>query len=117
MEIKEILDLLMTICSGLFMIIFIIQYCSFLSRNGHGKLRRVNINAGMFIFYFVIRFFADLLFYLAFKKDPSVIYKGTSLEKGANVISTIFSRLKWVFIYYVVARAEDARIETLDNFN
>lgn len=115
MEIKEILDLLMTICSGLFMIIYILQYCSFLSRNKHDKLRRVNINAWVFIAYFVLRFGADLLFYLAFKKDPSVIYKGTSFEKWANVISTFISRVKWYFIYYVVARAEDERIKTLDN--
>lgn len=60
--------------------------------------------------YFGFRFAVDIVFYQAFKKDPSVIEKDTTLEASANLISTIFSRGKWIVIYICVAWAEDERI-------
>ena len=110
-ERTENLELLLTIFTAIYLGIFVLCYCIFLYKSKSNFFLRLNINSLIFIFYFIFRVVADVLFYNAFKKDPSVIENDTLLEKIANLSSTIFSRAKWIVIYYCIAWAEEFRIE------
>lgn len=110
-ERTENLELLLTIFTAIYLGIFVLCYCIFLYKSKSNFFLRLNINSLIFIIHFIFRVVADVLFYKAFKKDPSVIENDTLLEKIANLTSTIFSRAKWIVIYYCIAWAEEYRIE------
>ena len=65
----------------------------------------------IFLIYFGIRVAIDTSFFLAVIKNPKTEENDTFWEQLVTVISTIFSRLKYFFVYYFVALAEDVRIE------
>jgi len=109
-KITEILELALTISTVIYFGIFTLCYFIFLRYSKSNFFPRVNFNSIIIWVYFLFRLVVDVLFYQAFKKDPSVIEKDTTLEASANLISTIFSRAKWIFIYICVAWAEDERI-------
>ena len=114
MEKIQILDMVVMISSIIYCLIFIGVYSwaqfktsckEFLSKNIN------SINSCIFLIYFIIRAFLDSLLYFALKKDPLTDSNHPLLAQIVNLISSIFSRAKWILLYYLVSLAEDARIK------
>jgi len=61
----------------------------------------------IFIVFFITRGITDTFLYLASQEDNA---KKKLLEQVANVISTLFSRVKWFMLYYFVIQAQEVRI-------
>jgi hypothetical protein len=72
-NITENLELVLTISTGIYLGIFTLCFGIFLRYSKSNFFPRVNINSIIIWVYFIARLVADVLFYKAFKKDPSVI--------------------------------------------
>lgn len=114
MEEIQILDMVVMISSIIYCIIFFVVYIWAQCSTNWKELMSKNINSinsCIFLLYFLIRAVSDSVFYFALKKDPSTDLNHPLLAQIANLISSIFSRAKWILLYYLVSLAEDARIK------
>jgi hypothetical protein len=108
MEIQN-LDMLLMISSMCYAGLFMIAYLVILITS-RKVLPRININFAFFLLFLIGRATRDTLYYYAYLKNPNINEYDTALEQTAKCISTIFSRAKWIMLYYYVGLAEDERI-------
>jgi hypothetical protein len=111
-NIIQIVDALVMVTSILYFIVFLV-YCIYgcLNTKIQDYPKRLIAFYIIFLIYFVIRVAIDTSFFFAVIKNPKTEENDTFWEQLVTVISTIFSRLKYFFVYYFVALAEDVRIE------
>jgi hypothetical protein len=111
-NIIQILDALVMVTSILYFIAFLVYYIH-VCRNTkiQDYPKRLILFYIIFLIFFGFRVAIDTIFFLAVIKNPKTEENDTFWEQLVTVISTIFSRLKYLFVYSFVALAEDVRIE------